>query len=492
MSQDSPEKEGVRIIGSKVSEDTKTNNDVSTTVKPMKDTDNIELPHWSEAPTGEVKAVGNAHESGESSSKPKDGWESLTGSQPRIRVDSTDWQGVDYDPDLSLNDDSLNVGALGNDHISFNETEDEFKETVAKKRRQPIGSKTDDEVKPVVKKISTIPDVAVLPEIDAMEETSPEVLSSNTAKVKPENKRSRPTRKSRSDYSGDVVDKQNQDDGEVAPTNEISVLIQRTLSALALAAVAGICMFFGALPTLVFVALLIGYMSVELSNAFKTLGAKPAVILVALVSVFSVFAGYLIGDSAVAVSITVFIVFAGIWYLIGVQKARPVIGMAISSLVFVYVGILGSFAGMILALKDSANESIGVSLLLSIVLCVAANDTVAYLAGKYFGTTPIAPSISPNKTMEGTTAGVIASLLMSVFIASSLNNVFNGVPSAVLLGLACAACAFGGDLVESMLKRDCKVKDFGTIMPGHGGLMDRFDGLLFALPVIYFLAIAMI
>ena len=147
---------------------------------------------------------------------------------------------------------------------------------------------------------------------------------------------------------------------------------------------------------------------------------------------------------------------------------------------------------MILALKDSANESIGVSLLLSIVLCVAANDTVAYLAGKYFGTTPIAPSISPNKTMEGTTAGVIASLLMSVFIASSLNNVFNGVPSAVLLGLACAACAFGGDLVESMLKRDCKVKDFGTIMPGHGGLMDRFDGLLFALPVIYFLAIAMI
>ena len=229
MAQDS-ELEGVRIIGAiLVYGNSNNENDATSVVSPSSNTDNIELPHWSEAPTGEVKAVGNAHESGESSSKPKDGWESLTGSQPRIRVDSTDWQGVDYDPDLSLNDDSLNVGALGNAHISFNETEDEYKETVAKKRRQPIGSKTDDEVKPVVKKISTIPDVAVLPEMDAMEETSPEVLSSNTAKVKPENKRSRPTRKSRSDYSGDVVDKQNQDDGEVAPTNEIFVLIQRTL-----------------------------------------------------------------------------------------------------------------------------------------------------------------------------------------------------------------------------------------------------------------------
>ena len=61
----------------------------------------------------------------------------------------------------------------------------------------------------------------------------------------------------------------------------------------------------------------------------------------------------------------------------------------------------------------------------------------------------------------------------------------------MLLGFAAATCAIVGDLVESMLKRDCKLKDFGTIMPGHGGLMDRFDGLLFALPVVYFLALAL-
>ena len=80
---------------------------------------------------------------------------------------------------------------------------------------------------------------------------------------------------------------------------------------------------------------------------------------------------------------------------------------------------------------------------------------------------------------------------MSVFIVSGLNDLFQGVPSAVLLGFVAAAFAFIGDLVESMLKRDCKIKDFGTIMPGHGGLMDRFDGLLFAMPIVYFLAVAL-
>ena len=81
---------------------------------------NVDLPHWSEAPTGEVPATVIE------SSEPGDGWEALTGSQPRIRVDQNDWKEVDYDPSLSLMDESLSVGALGNDHISLNDNDEEF------------------------------------------------------------------------------------------------------------------------------------------------------------------------------------------------------------------------------------------------------------------------------------------------------------------------------------------------------------------------------
>lgn len=490
MAQDS-EIEGVRIIGAQaVDDNSKSERGTTSVVMPASNTENVELPHWSEAPTGEVQIVGHAKASESGDETLGDGWEALTSSQPRIRVDSSDWKETDYDPDLSLNDDSLNVGALGNDHISLKDTDEDFKKDVAEKRAISIDSSKDTGSTPAVKKISTIPDSAKAQnqvEIDAIND----FIAENEDKVIAPEMRTHTHRKSRSEYKGEAQSKAKDVEGGDVVKNELATLIQRTISAIALAVVGGICMFVGLVPTLIFVTLLIGYMSIELSSAFREIGAKPAVILVAALSMFSVVAGYLVGDRAVAISTVTFIVFAGLWFLLGVQKARPVIGMAISSLVFVYVGILGSFAGMILALKDSEGKSIGIAVLFSVVLCVAANDTVAYLAGKYFGRTPIAPKISPNKTMEGTTAGIVASLIASVFIASSLNTVFEGVPSAVLLGFAAATCAIVGDLVESMLKRDCKLKDFGTIMPGHGGLMDRFDGLLFALPVVYFLALAL-
>ena len=485
MAQDSSEIEGVRIIGASPAG---SSDDSGEVVLPASNTENVELPHWSEAPTGEVQIVGTSEDEEEGIGE---GWEALTGSQPRLRVDSAHWKENDYDPDLSLNDLSLNVGALGSDHISFTESDDDFEKNVAEKRASPIGTPTaapaTDDMSitgqtPSVKKISTIPDSAKsMPITDVFEGADDDIAPLNEKKTKGQ-------RKNRSDITGETP-KVKSEDAQVTE-GEFAVLIQRTVSALVLAGAGAFCMFLGAVPTLIFVTLLIGFMTIELCSAFKTIGSKPAVILVAAMSMFSVVAGYLIGDRAIAISVAVFFAATGLWYLLGVQKARPVVGMAISALVFMYVGILGSFAGMILALKDGDGKSVGVSVLVAIVICVAANDTTAYLAGKYFGRTPIAPKISPNKTMEGTTAGVVASLLVSVFIASSLNGIFEGVPAAVLLGFAAAACAFTGDLVESMLKRDCKLKDFGSILPGHGGLMDRFDGLLFALPAIYYIALA--
>lgn len=496
MADEGNEVEGVRILGAKEagelagkpgpSQSSKTPKKTSSkkakgfSTEPTSKTD---LPHWREAPTGEVPAtVVDA-------ATPGDGWEALTGSQPRIRVDQSDWKNVDYDPSLSLMDESMSVGALGNDHISLNDTDDEFEKTVAEKRgvkptsaeKNPTGSQR-------VTKISTVPDSVSTTPVEGEGSSSPG-LAAKTSRARPAS-----TKAKRDKRVGSESHEVRSEDGELPNIgSEARMLITRSITAVALATIAIIVMFLGPVPTLIFAALVISAMSLELCSAFRQIGSKPAGLLVTAMSFFSVIAGYLVGDRAVALSAVTFFVFAGLWYLFAVVRARPVIGLGISTLVYMYVGILGSFAGMILALEDAAGKSIGIFVFVSTVLCVVANDTAAYLFGKFMGRTPLAPAISPNKTMEGTTAGIIAALLVGIFIViSSSEAVWGGVGGGIALGILIAVASIFGDLIESMLKRDCNLKDFGSILPGHGGLMDRFDGLLFALPVAYYLALTLI
>ena len=102
----------------------------------------------------------------------------------------------------------------------------------------------------------------------------------------------------------------------------------------------------------------------------------------------------------------------------------------------------------------------------------------------------MAPSYSPSKTWEGAIAGGIAALVAGAVIGHQLSP-WGGLRHGLELGLVVAVVAPIGDLVQSMLKRDLGVKDAGTLLPGHGGLLDRFDSLFFVLPAVYFLAIAL-
>ncbi|OGX83745.1 phosphatidate cytidylyltransferase [Hymenobacter lapidarius] len=111
-----------------------------------------------------------------------------------------------------------------------------------------------------------------------------------------------------------------------------------------------------------------------------------------------------------------------------------------------------------------------------------ASDIGAYAAGKTFGKHKLAPSISPGKTWEGWAGG----FLLTLAVGWGLKFMMPDVPLAHLLVAAGVVAVFGplGDLAESMLKRSVGVKDSGTFMPGHGGLLDRFDAFLLVLPVL--------
>ena len=121
--------------------------------------------------------------------------------------------------------------------------------------------------------------------------------------------------------------------------------------------------------------------------------------------------------------------------------------------------------------------------MLGVLLMLWANDTFAYLVGKNMGKTKLMPSVSPKKTVEGFVGGAIGALLIGI----TLSYFYTSFSMIMWITLALIVIVFGsiGDLVQSRFKRIAGVKDSGVIMPGHGGIYDRLDSLIFAAPFIY-------
>ena len=156
-----------------------------------------------------------------------------------------------------------------------------------------------------------------------------------------------------------------------------------------------------------------------------------------------------------------------------------------------YIGFLLATALMLREITGSELEGtadLGRSWLLFALLVTFAVDTGAYLVGRSLGSRPMAPSISPNKTWEGSVGGFVS----AVAAALVLGVVFDlGIPvwQQAVIGAVVGVVAQWGDLIESKLKRLADVKDAGSIIPGHGGLLDRLDSMLLSLPAVYFLLV---
>jgi len=160
------------------------------------------------------------------------------------------------------------------------------------------------------------------------------------------------------------------------------------------------------------------------------------------------------------------------------EDALPASGIA--TMATLYVGMLG---GSLIRLRSDFHE-VGPKLVFFLMLVVWLGDTGAYYVGKKFGKHKMSPLISPKKTIEGGIGGITMSMLTAVVIQMTFFKEFPLV-HAIIAGAILSVTGMIGDLAESMWKRSANVKDSGTLLPGHGGFLDRFDSVLFAAPILY-------
>ena len=223
--------------------------------------------------------------------------------------------------------------------------------------------------------------------------------------------------------------------------------------------------------------------ALEFYDSLRHRGFAPAIIPGAVACFAMPLVAFGTGETGMFLVLLLTVLVSMLWSLFRVVRDRPVGNMSVTLLGVGYIGLLGGTAGLLLAHPN------GIGLLLGALGCTVASDVVAYFVGANLGKVPLAPEVSPNKTIEGVAGGFFGSVLMGV-IAFGVVGVapWNSVVIGAILGIVVGVLAPLGDLAESMIKRDLGIKDMGNLLPGHGGFLDRIDAMLFVMPGVYFIA----
>jgi phosphatidate cytidylyltransferase len=216
----------------------------------------------------------------------------------------------------------------------------------------------------------------------------------------------------------------------------------------------------------------------EMVRAVRGTGARPPWLPLLAGGAAMPVVAWFYGPQALSVGLLVTVLAAMLWRLTG-GPAGYHRDLSATTLVAVYVPFLGGFAALLAAPDD------GHWRVLVMLGVVVLTDTGGYVAGVFFGRHPLAPSISPNKTWEGLAGSLLAAAAGGAVGLAGFFDV--DWWWGAVCGLLVAAVAVLGDLTESLLKRDLGVKDMSDLLPGHGGLMDRLDSILFAAPAAFLL-----
>ena len=235
-----------------------------------------------------------------------------------------------------------------------------------------------------------------------------------------------------------------------------------------------------------FVAFLVGIVTLallELLTVLRARATRPAGPVVLGVGAMLVVGAYLEGPAALSFGLLVAIVGAFGWYLVDRGRTEVTRNVAATVFAVVYVPFMASHLSLVVGRADHY-----VGALMGYAVLVVAYDTAAYATGATIGRRPIAPQVSPNKSWEGAIGATVVCLLAGAFLLP-LWEPWTLASGLVLAALTCVVAPLG-DLSESMLKRDLAVKDMGSILPGHGGVLDRIDALLFMAPVLYYVLAA--
>ncbi len=434
----------------------------------------VELPHWTEAATGEVPRViiGDVEDDEE-----KARWSSFADQGPRWRDQSSgSWEPDDTglaDLIADSTDDEIGLGALDTrdrlsdeEFLNFDDLDVPQQDLPTARPRGSFDDPISIQSEPARPARPTAPGSPRRPVTGA-----PSRSAADSA-VR------RPTRRP---GSGD-------DDGTATPPATPSSSGRDLPTALLVGLAIGVValILFKAGPPFVvgLVIVVLVLAAAELFTAVRRGGFRPATLLGLAACGALPLAVYWRGESAIPLVLFLLVLFGSLWFILGLGP-NAVANLGVTLFGAVYVGVFGSYAALLVKVPTQ-----GVSLLLVAVLAAVFYDVGGFFIGRQFGRTPLS-AVSPNKTMEGLAGGMATSVVVVVLVAVGFGFGPFSLGQALVFGVVCAMAAPIGDLTESVIKRDLGIKDMGSLLPEHGGILDRFDGLLFVLPAAYYVSRAL-
>ena len=273
--------------------------------------------------------------------------------------------------------------------------------------------------------------------------------------------------------------------------------MKRILTALVLIVLVGLLLFFGKLWMVTLFAALVATLAAIEFRQLSASGGNPIPLWWTLFAIALFFAATFLRpqDTITAVVFAALLLFA--WNTFRTPLARVLPETAAGLLLLIYI----AYPLTLIPLIWNRDQGDGLVLVLFLFLCVWSGDVAALYIGKRLGRHKLAPTLSPNKTWAGAIASVLASVLFGVGLilygdwltthGSSFTRLHTNAPwwQFLLLAVLLNIAAQFGDLLESALKRGASVKDSGTMLPGHGGILDRIDALLLAAPILWFILV---